>query len=112
MRRKGPDISISSITEASTAMAIMKEMTMTMHCIVMTAELVDLAEDSVVIVAAAAVVVVVVVEDTMAELRIESTDCLLLVSVKPCLPPNPDLSKPCPPPPSLSPWDRISSQGG
>ena len=74
MRRKGPDISISSMTEASTAMAIMKEMTMTMHCIVMTAELVDLAEDSVVIVAAAAVVVVVVVEDTMAELRIEPTD--------------------------------------
>ena len=65
-KRKGPDISISSMTEASTAMANMKETTMTMHCIVMTAELVDLAENSVVIVAAV-VVVVVVVEDTIAE---------------------------------------------
>ena len=62
-RRKGPDIITSNMTEASTAMAIMKETTMTMHCIVMTAELVDLAEDSVVIVAA----VVVVVEDTIVE---------------------------------------------
>ena len=69
IRRKGPDISISSMTVASTAMAIMKEMTMQMHCIVMTAELVDLTEfeDSVVIVAVGAVVVVVVVEDTIAE---------------------------------------------
>ena len=66
-RRKGPDISISSMTVASTAMAIMKEMTMQMHCIVMTA--VDLAEfeDSVVIVAVGAIVVVVEVEDTIAE---------------------------------------------
>ena len=65
-RRKGPDISISSMTVASTAMAIMKEMTMQMHCIVMTAELVDLDEfeDSVVIVAQGAVVVV---EDTIAD---------------------------------------------
>ena len=52
---------------SSTAMAIMKEMTMQMHCIVMTA--VDLAEfeDSVVIVAVGAIVVVVEVEDTIAE---------------------------------------------
>lgn len=66
-RRKGPDISISSMTVASTAIAIMKEMTMQMHCIVMTA--VDLAEfeDFVVIVAVGAVVVTVEVEDTMAE---------------------------------------------
>ena len=67
-RRKGVDISISSMTEASTAIAIMKETTMTMHWIVMTAELGDLAENSVVIVAAAVVVVVVVaVEDTIVE---------------------------------------------
>ena len=67
-RRKGPDISTSSMTEASTAMAIMKETTMTMHFIVRTAELVDLAEDLVVIAAAVVVVVVVVtVEDIIVE---------------------------------------------